>query len=65
MFDNVSSNNKDTEDRSEGPQVTKALVLKMPIARIPRVARKAEQILGTRVTYHRTSVDHLTNVEGR
>lgn len=54
---------KDVEEPNEGPNASLALVLNMPISRMPELVRMAQQLPGTRVVYQRTSVGRLTIVE--
>jgi hypothetical protein len=63
MYEKEANRNKDAEARSEGPEASLALVLRMPIARMPELVRMAEELPGTRVVYQRTSAGRLTIVE--
>lgn len=64
MKEKEYNGNKDAvEQPSEGPDASLALVLRMPITRMPELVRMARDIPGTRVVYQRTSAGRLLIVE--
>jgi hypothetical protein len=65
MYEKEHNRNKVAEDQDEGPEATLALVLRMPIARMPEVCARVNDVPGARIVYQRTSAGRLTIIEER
>lgn len=65
MEGRASKEYKSAEDPGEGPVASLAIVLRMPIAKMPEVFSLVQGVEGVRVVYQRTSAGRLTIVEDR